>query len=366
MNQNNSIDDIDQLIRKVKKIDGAGYGASVNILGSYSYDNQVVLIIDRVPRDPGDPLPGKIKILIPYKELRYDKKIVMKNNLSIRASKHFFNSITHRTIRYEGHPWLWIDPPGQAFLERNSINFFEDYVEIRLDFYVPYKGRRKISGGRLRRLIIETIPRIINELRGSSKKKKNLGRMIETIEDQEYLRKKLSEEGILAFIADGSILPRRGDSDLPLRDAVPFKAPKKYSVIFNLPHHGQISGLYIERGKVISFAGANFHGKTTILTALSVAHYNYIPGDGREFVISIDELPLIAAENRRVIRGIDLSILMKKLPGKNIDTALFNTNEASGSTSQAASLLEALEFRVKGILIDEDSSAVNLLLRMKY
>jgi len=356
--------DINHLLKIAKKMNGSGYGASRNLIGSYVYENNVILNIDYVPRDPNDPIPGRIRLIVPFKELRCDAALIKKNKLSVIASKHFFTELTYRTLRYEGRPWLWMEPPGQAFLERNSIIINDYGIEIRLDFMVPYKSKKRISGGRLRRLITDTIPRIVNNIKCTSNKKKLLFNMISTIEDQEHLRNKLREEGFIAFIADGSILPRQGNSDFPLKNALPFRIPRNQSYVFDLPHHGSIYGLCLEKGKIISFAGANFHGKTTILNALSVAHYNHIPGDGREFVISIDELPLVAVENRRIIRGIDLSLFMKNLPGIT-DVKYFSTNEASGSTSQAAAIIEALEFGAPGILIDEDSSAVNLLLKDK-
>ena len=354
--------DIDHLLKISKKIDGNGYGAAKNLLGIYVYDNDVVLGIDRVPRDPDEPLPGKLRLFIPFNILKYDAGTIRKNYLSILAAKHFFTEFCYRTLRYEGRPWLWMEPPGQAILERTSVEILDDGVEIRLDFIPPYKGRKRISGGRLRRLFSETIPRIMNELKATSKKREFLQKMIHTIEDQEYLRKILREEGFIAFIANGSILPRRGDSDFPLPNAVPFRAPDRYTTEFKLLHHGVISGLAIRMGEIVVFAGANFHGKTTIMEALSVAHYNHIPGDGREFVISIDELPLVMVENRRVVRGVDISSFMTELPG-DTDVKNFTTNNASGSTSQAAALIEAIECGVGGVLIDEDSSAVNFLLR---
>ena len=244
--------DIDHLLKVVKKIDGSGYGASRNIIGSYLYENGVMLSIDYVSPDPKASITGKVRLIIPFNELGYNPRLINKNELSKIASKHFFTELIYRTLRYEGRPWLWMEPPGQAFLERNSVIISEDYIEVRLDFIVPYKSKRKISGGRLRRLITDTIPRIINDIKSTKKNNQLLNSMINTIEDQEYLRKRLREEGFLAFIAQGSILPRRGNSDFPLKNAVPFKINKNRSCVFKLPHHGLIDGLCLEQGKIIS------------------------------------------------------------------------------------------------------------------
>ena len=353
--------DISNLLKKCEKIDGQGFGSAQNLLGVYAYDDNTLILIDYVPKDPSAPIPGKVRVRIPLNNLRYPNDL-FENSFGKLAAKHFFTEYTYRSIRYEGRPWLWMEPPGQAVLERNSVDIIDGYLEIRLDFIPPYKSRRRLSGGRLRRLFSQTIPRVIDSLKATNKKKEFLAEIKKTLEDQEYLRKRLREEGFVAFIANGSILPRRGDSDFPLPEAIPFKVPDKLAYEFHLPNHGTVRGLALKKGETIVFAGANFHGKTTILEALRVAHYNHIPGDGREFVIAVDELPLIAVENRRIVRGVDISPFMRLLPGIE-NTKSFTTNSASGSTSQAASLVEALECGVLGFLIDEDSSAVNFLLK---
>lgn len=362
-NTEENILEISDLLKKCEKIDGQGYGSARNLLGVYQYDEKIIIIIDYVPKDPFSPIPGKVRIRIPLEKTKYPRELFngVYGNL---AAKHFFTEYCYRSIRYEGRPWLWMEPPGQAVLERNSVGIMNGYIELRLDFIPPFKSRRKLSGGRLKRLFSSTIPRVINNLIATNKKREFFESIKKTLEDQEFLRKKLREEGFIAFIANGSILPRRGDTDFPLPEATPFKAPERYTYEFTVPNHGVLEGLAIEKGRMVVFAGANFHGKTTILEALRVAHYNHVPGDGREFVISVDELPLIPVENRRIVRGVDISIFMRSLPGIG-DTKNFTTNSASGSTSQAATLVEALECGVPGFLIDEDSSAVNFLLKDK-
>jgi len=354
--------DLDQLLKICRKIDGNGYGAARNLIGLYTYDDGYQIAIENVPRDPFDPVPGYIRLIIPHNILQYNVQYIVGDNYRKMAAEHFFTEMAYRTLRYEGKPWLNMDRPGQAVLERTSIIVTASHLELLLHFIPPYKGKRKISGGRLRHLFSNTIPRLVDNLKATNKKKEMLRNLGDTVTDQEYLRNKLREEGYIAFIADGSVLPRRGETDQPLSGAIPFKAPARYATVFDLPFRGKISGLAIRAGEITVFAGANFHGKTTILEALSVAHYNHIPGDGREFVISVRELPLISVENRRIVRGVDISFFMQKLP-ENVDVSNFTTNAASGSTSQAATLLEALEFGVPGMLIDEDSSAVNLLLK---
>ena len=87
-----------------------------------------------------------------------------------------------------------------------------------------------------------------------------------------------------------------------------------------------------------------------------------MPGDGREGIV-VDETALrVGVEDGRSVRGTDLSMFVRDLPG-GISTKDFNTLSASGSTSEAANLLEAMEAGARTFFIDEDSSAVNFLIR---
>jgi len=357
-----SLFDQERLFKIAKKIDGQGYGSAYALLGAYDLGDGIILAIESIPKRPDFPLPGKVSLFLPFNLLGYNKEIILKDELAVIAAKHFFAELTYQNLRYIGRNWLFLEPPGQAMLDRNSIEIYDEGIKINVAFYPPLKTKRKLSGGKIRRLFGESLNLLIERIKATNKKRELLEKMIKLIKAQEYLRRKLDEEGFVAFIADGSILPREGNSDRPLKNAIPFEVPEKLKTSFKVPHFGEITGLAIEAGKVISFAGANFHGKTTIIEALMQGHYNHVPGDGREFVITVDELPLIAVENRRIVRGVDISFFMRSLPG-DVDTSFFTTNEASGSTSQAASFMEALELGVRGMVIDEDSSAVNFLVK---
>ena len=137
-------------------------------------------------------------------------------------------------------------------------------------------------------------------------------------EDQHTIRKKLSSMGLVAFIADGSVLPREsGISQKPLRNCVKFQSPDTYRVSFELPHQGMITGMGIPKG-ITLIVGGGYHGKSTLLKALELGVYDHVKGDGREFVITDPTAMKIRAEDGRSITNTDISMFINNLPnGKN-------------------------------------------------
>ena len=184
-------------------------------------------------------------------------------------------------------------------------------------------------------------------------------------EDQEALRARLREEGLVAFVANGAVLPRRsGVSDKPLAGAVPFASPAELERSFDLPHAGRISGMAVPRG-ITLIVGGGYHGKSTLLEALQSGVYNHIAGDGREFVLADDTAVKLRAEDGRCIRNVDITLFINDLPNGK-DTAAFSTENASGSTSQAAGVVEGMEAGCRLFLIDEDTSATNFMVRDEF
>lgn len=181
-------------------------------------------------------------------------------------------------------------------------------------------------------------------------------------EDQRVIREELKKRGLIAFVANGSILPRQsGNSDLPMKDAVPFQSPKSMEITIQLRHRGSITGMGIRKG-ITLIAGGGYHGKSTLLEALEKGVYDHIAGDGREFVITDDTAWKLRAEDGRKIKDVDISLFINHLPnGRN--TRRFSTLDASGSTSQAANIIEAIEAKSQVLLIDEDTSATNFMVR---
>jgi predicted ABC-class ATPase len=258
-----------------------------------------------------------------------------------------------------------IDAPGQHVIERSSVMISDDgTLEARFNINLPARGR-SICGEWAKTILVDTLPLLVKRaLICRSLHEADIWNHLLSIEDQEVLRNLLKSEGLVGFIRDGGILPREsGASDKPLSTdkAIPFQSPSSLRKTFTLPNRGTISGMGIPIG-ITLFVGGGFHGKTTVLKALEVGIYNHIPGDGREFVVIDPTAVKIRSEDSRSVMSCDISPFIDNLPFKQ-DTTNFSTTDASGSTSQAANIMEALEIGAKTLLIDEDTCATNFMIR---
>ena len=247
-------------------------------------------------------------------------------------------------------------------MERTSVLIKEDKIEVRFEMGMPARGRR-IMGKAAQKIIFEQLPKIVEKsILYDNLNKESLKEQIILVLDQEYIRKVLKEKELVAFVANDSILPREnGISDKPMKNAVKFKSPEKFKITLNLPSGKKVSGMGIPKG-ITLIVGGGYHGKSTLLAALERGIYNHIAQDGREFIISETDAVKIRAEDGRNIEKVNISGFINNLPG-NKDTRAFSTENASGSTSQAANVAEALEYGTSLLLIDEDTSATNFMIR---
>lgn len=259
---------------------------------------------------------------------------------------------------------ITMDAPGQEILERSSIIVTDALVEARFVVGLPAQGRR-VRGRQAAQMLCRDVPQIVDAaLKYSALEAKALIAHLNAAEDADALRAQLPAAGLVAFVADGSILPRRsGVDDRPLRGerVIPFQSPAGLRIAFTLPHAGQVSGMGLSTG-VTLIVGGGYHGKSTLLSALERGVYNHIPGDGRELVVSDPTTVKIRAEDGRRIEGVDIRPFINHLPDHS-NAAAFRTGNASGSTSQAANIIEALEIGARVLLLDEDTCATNLMIR---
>ncbi|KLV10301.1 MULTISPECIES: ABC-ATPase domain-containing protein [Photobacterium] len=257
---------------------------------------------------------------------------------------------------------IQIDRPGQCIIDRTAVVFDDDALELRFRVDLPSDGRTIIAKKTLN-LLTFTLPKIIRRATIARElPMEALKRHCETVEDQVALRKQLSDKGLMAFVADDSILPRlAGNSELPMPDAIPFVSPESLAVELVAPHRGKIRGMGVPKG-ITMIVGGGFHGKSTLLNAIESSVYDHIPGDGREYIVTDESATKIRAEDGRCVHQVDLTPYISNLPmGK--DTSMFSTQNASGSTSQAAWLQESIESGANALLIDEDTSASNFMIR---
>ncbi len=360
---------LEQLRKKLLAIDGKGYKAYKGIAGEYRGGN-FTLYIDYVQGDPFAS-PSRVRLRVAqdiagFPEGAYNPKI--RNT----ALCDFLNRQILKTIqklakgsRGTGKSGMVsVDKPGQQVLERTAVVINSSYVEARVSIGLPARGRR-ILGKQAVAMFLDELPRIVQQaMLFESLPSRTLWEHIYSVEDQEYLRDQLESHGLVAFIGNDSILPREsGISDRPLDPgkAVPFTSPKTLEVTFVLPNSGQIAGMGILRGVTV-ITGGGFHGKSTLLQAVQKGVYNHIPGDGRERVVSLPSAVKIRAEDGRRVEKVDISPFINNLP-YGLDTRNFSSEDASGSTSQAANIMEALETHCKLLLLDEDTSATNFMIR---
>ncbi len=254
---------------------------------------------------------------------------------------------------------LGIYRPGPEICERSALRIDpEGEATIRFTVGLPARGRR-ILGRQAALLLTEDVPAAAR--RSVVGEDPALWRHLQSVLRQRALREALRERGLVAFIEDGSILPRAsGVSQAPLDGAVPFRSPPSLRVTLSTPH-GDATGMGIPAGVTV-LTGGGFHGKSTVLHALQRGHLDHIPGDGREGVVTVARNVKVRAEDGRAVRNVDIGDFLRELPGGR-STRPFSTDDASGSTSQAASIAEALEVGAELLLLDEDTSATNLLVR---
>lgn len=258
---------------------------------------------------------------------------------------------------------IYISHCGQEMLQRSAAIIDENQLEVRIELGLPAAGRR-ILGKAASHLLVGVLPKIVEQaLIYKNIDGKALEAQVALMVDQQELRKLLVEHNLVAFVENGAILPREsGVSDKPLlTQSVPFQSPKCFEIELDLPNKGKIKGMGLPKG-ITLIVGGGYHGKSTLLNALEKGVYNHILGDGREFVITNSDAVKIRAEDGRSVKKVNISSFINHLPNGK-DTLAFSTENASGSTSQAANVMEALEVGSKLLLIDEDTSATNFMIR---
>lgn len=356
------------LRRRISNINRKSYGFYKSLAGVYKY-SFFTLFIDHVQSDPFAP-PSRIRARVSRETAAFPMDYYAEKHERIALEDYLTRSFAGAAEKYSARKGtgksgiIAIDRCGQEVLERTSMVVNSNYVEARFVVGLPARGRT-VTAGEAEDIFLNYIPAIIElSLLFNNLNRGLLQRHVEMARDQHALRKKLSEMGLVAFVADGSILPREsGVSDRPLagENVVPFRSPPEFSVTVELPHRGSITGMGIPRG-VTLIIGGGYHGKSTLLRAVERGVYNHVPGDGRELVVTVEDAVKIRAEDGRSVTGVDISGFINNLPF-NRDTSCFSTANASGSTSQAANIVEALEIGTGLLLLDEDTSATNFMIR---
>ncbi len=356
----------EDLRQQCLRLDGRGYKAYKALEGEYRFPD-FTLFIDHVQGDPF-ATPSRVRIRVPQAVAGFPPDLWEHPSRRV-AAEHFILEAVHRALprwsrpRGTGHSGRYfVEPVGQAMLPRTAVRLGAFGVELRFALGLPAQGRR-ILGRVAAQMLLEELPALVRAaLLYPSLPAETLQQYADVAEDADFLRQRLEAMGLVAFVADGSLLPRRsGIDDRPLSQGIPFQSPPSLRVQVHLPRAGVVTGLGVPQG-VTLIVGGGFHGKSTLLRALARGVYNHKPGDGRERVVTHPKAVKIRAEDGRSVAGVDISPFIRNLPLGRATTE-FSTENASGSTSQAANIMEALEMGARVLLMDEDTTATNLMIR---
>ena len=358
-----------ELKQLLDRIDHRGYPAYKDTKGQYQFQGYI-FSIDHVQGDPFAS-PSKVSVQVKGSTAGFPEELYKGRHqraaLQDEMTRQFYHAIQKYAFRAKGSGksgLISVSKCGQEVLERTAceINPKNGDVKLRFEVGFPANGRT-INARELEKIVFGFLPECVEQsLFYKNCDKKRVRSIIDLAEDQQYIRDELEKKNLIAFVANGAILPREsGVSDKPMKGAVRFQSPKEMEVTMKLPHKGEISGMGIRRG-ITLIVGGGYHGKSTLLKALELGVYNHIQGDGREYVITKDDAMKIRAEDGRSIKKTDISMFINDLPNGK-DTRGFYTEDASGSTSQAANVIESMEAGASVMLIDEDTSATNFMIR---
>lgn len=354
----------------LQSIDHKGYPAYKGLAGSWKFADYL-LVIDHVQGDPFAS-PSSLHVEIDNSKAGFPA-VYFEKECSCIALRDFltrqlYTQFERFNFKAKGSGksgLLSITRCGQEVLCRSACELKGQKWILRFHVGFPAFGR-SINAGELQKILFDFLPKCIeSSLFFSKLNKQEVERAVFLSEDQEEIRRILKKEGLVCFVANGSILPRKsGVSSRPLPEGVAFCSPVSMEKTIKLPHHGEIKGMAVKKG-VTLIVGGGYHGKSTLLEAIQAGVYDHIEGDGREFVITDDTAVKLRAEDGRSIRDVDISLFINDLPNKK-DTTSFTTQDASGSTSQAAAVIEGMEAGSRLFLVDEDTSATNFMVRDEF
>ena len=358
------------LQQSLRSIDHKSYPAYKSLKGAYRFP-AYILSVDHVQGDPFAS-PSHISVQIPLKRAGFPDfclcSSLTRTALADYLTRQFASFITHFSFRAKGSGksgLISVSQCGPEVFSRTACQIDgnpDGFITARFFVGFPANGRN-INARELEKIFFDFLPVCVEKsfyyrnLNASEVKE-----AIELCEDQHAIRMEMKTKKLVAFVADGSILPREsGISSHPMKDARPFRSPDSLRVTMHLPHKGTITGMGVPEG-ITLIVGGGYHGKSTLLTALDMGVYNHIAGDGREYVLTDDTALKLRSEDGRFIKDVDISMFINDLPNQK-DTRHFSTEDASGSTSQAAGIVEGIESGSHVFLLDEDTSATNFMVR---
>jgi predicted ABC-class ATPase len=357
---------LNDLTTFLQRLEGKPYPAYKDLRGRYDF-GEFTLSLDHIQ---GDPFASPSRLSIHIDHANSGLPADLFSNPSRRTGTETYLALAFSAACGKARDHLGsgksgllaIDTPGQEMLARSCVEIGEETTIVRFVAGLPANGRRILARAAIT-LLTELIPQVTERtLFYKNLLPDKIQSYADTSEDADALRAQLEAHKLIAFLPDGAILPRAsGIDNRPLTDAVPFLSPESLRITLKTPHAGLLTGCGIPEG-VTLIVGGGYHGKSTLLNALETGIYNHRPGDGRHQVVTRNNAVKVRAEDGRAVTSVNLTPFINNLPGGK-STESFTTENASGSTSQAANIMEALEIGSKCLLLDEDISATNFLIR---
>lgn len=361
------LEDFGALVETLRRIDGKGYRAYKDLSGRAFANQHLDLHIDHVQGDPF-AAPSRLRAFVPHAVADFEPELYATELKRIALADLVVRRFARAARRRAGRAGsgksglIEIDEPDQEVLARSCCSFDDQGITLRFSVGLPAAGRRVLGRAAIT-LLTDDLLEVIRDATFAPEEDTQAQRITEAVETQRHLRSQLRARGLVAFVADGSRLPRRSGVDpRPMAgEVVPFVSPPSLRVELETPNGEPLPGMGIPEG-VTLIVGGGYHGKSTLLQALELGIYDHIPNDGRERCVSDPTCVKIRAEDGRRVEGVDISGFIDDLPGGR-DTHSFRSDDASGSTSQAAAVVEALEAGSRCLLIDEDTAATNFMIR---
>lgn len=356
-----------ELREQLRNIDHKSYPQYKSLKGSYQFP-KYILHIDHVQGDPF-AAPSDVRVTIDATKAGFPdfamKDGLTRDRLADLLVREFARQVNAFSFKAKGSGksgLISVSHPGQEVLRRTACQVRTNEIIVRFSIGFPANGRT-INARELDKILFDFLPVCVEKaLYYENLDATRIKEAIDLAEDQRAIRQQLKEKGLVAFVANGSILPREsGISSRPMKGAKAFVSPESLQVTLDLPHKGKFKGMGVKQG-ITLIVGGGYHGKSTLLNALELGVYDHIAGDGREYVIADDTALKLCAEDGRFIKNVDISMFINDLPNGR-DTHDFSTKDASGSTSQAAGIVEGIEAGSQLFLLDEDTSATNFMVR---
>jgi len=337
----------------LKEVDGREPVDLTRLLGDYDFNRYVVKITQAPQGTDEIQLPVVVRVThsvagfpekllsSPIRRTALEDFLTRKLSAAIESQATFDASGTARRR-------IILPRPGQKILPRSTIQITDEFTDIRLAMLIPTQ-RGRIDGIALQSVFFDDLPMIVQEaLLYCNMDSTEVESFVGLMEDADDIRQSLAQRGLVGFVGSGAMIDRAPGTDVPSYESErTLVIDPALQISFDTPHHGSISGVGITSG-VTLILGDMFSGRIELMQALASGIYNHIPGDGREYIVTMPDTVYIASEPGRSVHRVDLGCFLAEQDYSSISAGPYH--------SQAASLIEALEVGARVIIMDESDS----------